>query len=170
MIKSKVWFDEEWQFQIFLLWHFSFLNWKFKNFLPLDKAHISSHCEECLLPAPALTSVPCSTCSLARFCSLSCKTSCLSHKYECGVQESLYRSGTGAWQLAYRLVSSRPLEYWLEKRKKFSIHNEDMGLKEEDQYCSDDVMTAYNMVTHDTGESRWDHWSRVGWRLSPITL
>ena len=41
-------------------------------------------------------------------------------------------------------------------RKRFEDHNEDMGLSEAGAYSSEDIMTVFNMVTHDTGESRWD--------------
>ena len=39
-------------------------------------------------------------------------------------------------------------------KKSFEDHNEDMGISEAGVYSSDDVMTVFNMVTHDTGENR----------------
>jgi len=118
----------------------------------LDRAHVSTNCDTCMLPAPY--PVPCPSCSMARFCSKVCQQQACSthHQYECLIQDTLYKSGTGAWQLAYRIVAAKPLTFWLKMKEKFREHDEDMGLG--GVYTSHDIMTVFNMVTHDTGEDR----------------
>ena len=60
--------------------------------------------------------------------------------------------------MAYRAVVSRPLEFYLENRDRFTSHNELMGFSsgkekegcnEKPLYESTDVMTFHNLVTHD---------------------
>ena len=79
------------------------------------------------------------------------------------IQDTLYKSGTGAWQLAYRIVAAKPLTFWLKMKERFRDHDEDMGLG--GVYTSHDIMTVFNMVTHDTGEDRL-----VGLKYCLLTL
>ena len=58
--------------------------------------------------------------------------------------------------MAYRAVVSRPLEFYLDNRDRFTSHNEQMGFSsgkegsnEKPLYESTDVMTFHNLVTHD---------------------
>ena len=70
------------------------------------------------------------------------------------MQDSLYRSGSGAWLLAYRILTERDLAQWRQTEEMLDRHDESLGLMRDRQYDSRDVMTAYNLVTHDTGADR----------------
>ena len=77
-------------------------------------------------------------------------------RYECLVQDSLYRGGSGAWILAYRIVAERQLGQWRELQSQGMLdqHDESLGLRDDQEYNSSDVVTAYSLVTHDTGAGR----------------
>ena len=117
----------------------------------LDRSFINTHCDNCSRPVSPLSLMGCPECSLARYCCEDCQKTALSshHKYECLVQDTLYKGGTGAWILAYRIVCSKDLSYWTSLKKKFNNHNEDLGVGEE-VYDSDDVMTVFNLVMHES--------------------
>ena len=117
----------------------------------LDRKFVNTNCDNCTRPVSLYHMLGCPNCSLARYCSEECQKTALAshHKNECLVQDTLYKSGTGAWILAYRIVGSRNLSYWTDLKKKLVSHNEDLGIEEE-VYDSEDVMTVFNLVTHDT--------------------
>ena len=120
----------------------------------LDRQFVGSNCSECLLPV--VTVYPCPACSTARFCSPRClsRAQAGSHRSECLLQDCLYRSGSGAWLLAYRILAGRNLQQWRDLAPRLARHDESLGLREEEEYDSSDVATAYNLVTHDTGAAR----------------
>ena len=93
---------------------------------------------------------------VCRFCSLSCLrlAQAGSHRVECLLQDCLYRSGSGAWLLAFRLLAGRNLQQWRQLAPRLEQHDESLGLRGEELYDSRDVLTAYNLVTHDTGAAR----------------
>lgn len=75
----------------------------------------------------------------------------------------IFNAQIGGWALAYRAVVSRPLEFYLENRDRFTSHNELMGFSsgkekegcnEKPLYESTDVMTFHNLVTHDGAGSK----------------
>ena len=70
------------------------------------------------------------------------------------MQDSLYRSGSGAWILAYRILTGRSLQDWRRDTARMDRHDESLGLETDHQYDSSDVMTAFNLVTHDKGADR----------------
>ena len=76
----------------------------------------------------------------------------------CSFFFQIFNAQIGGWALAYRAVVSRPLEFYLENRDRFTSHNELMGFSsgkekegcnEKPLYESTDVMTFHNLVTHD---------------------
>ena len=75
-------------------------------------------------------------------------------RFWCLVQDSLYRSGSGAWLLAFRIISERDLTQWRQAADILHHHDESLGMRGDLQYDSSDVVTAYNLVTHDTGADR----------------
>ena len=94
--------------------------------------------------------------SAGRFCSPSCLrlAQAGSHRWECLLQDCLYRSGSGAWLLAYRITAGRSLQQWREIAPRLDQHDESLGLSGDQEYDSSDVLTAYNLVTHDKGAAR----------------
>ena len=95
-------------------------------------------------------------CSRTKYCSPGCLATALRshHRYESLVMDSLYRAGCEAWILAYRLVATKSLEEWREVEKRLGKHNEGLGTEEGDLYESEDILTVYNLVTHDSGTKR----------------
>ena len=119
----------------------------------LDRAHVGSHCDQCLVRISSCH-VACSNCSLVRYCSQSCQQEALSshHQYECMIQDTLYRAGCGAWILAYRIVASKSLSFWLAIKDDLKNHDESLGVLGNFEYDSTDIKTVYNLVTHDSAE------------------
>ena len=123
--------------------------------MPPDRQYVGTNCTHCLRRLTYC--LPCPRCSLAKFCSASCRGAALAshHRHECGLQDTvLYRGGCEAWLLALRIVGSKPLAEWQRLRGRMGTHDESLGMAEDDLYESEDIMTVYNLVTHDTEADR----------------
>ena len=124
-------------------------------FLFADREFVGTNCDHCLtsLGEYVLASP---LCSRTKYCSAGCLARALRshHRYESLVMDSLYRAGSEAWILAYRLVATKSLGEWREVEKRLGEHNEGLGTEEGDLYESEDILTVYNLVTHDSGTRR----------------
>ena len=87
---------------------------------------------------------------MARFCSSWCQTQSLTshHQYECLVQDVLYNGGCGAWILAYRIVSSKTCQFWMDCYSNLG------DIEDDSEYDSADINRVFNLVTHDTEDDR----------------
>ena len=82
----------------------------------LEKEFIKTNCWNCLVTIKAPYGCP--LCSAVKFCSKSCLDEALTtyHPSECLLTDLLLCNKIGAWSLAYRAVSSKPLKYHLANR------------------------------------------------------
>ena len=115
----------------------------------LDKEETRANCWHCF--RPVIAPVPCKSCAGLVFCGPKCRSdaSATYHKYECGITDVLYQAQIGGWALAYRAITSKPAEYFLNNKTRFSDHNELKGYQDGDVYNSEDILTFHNLVTHD---------------------
>ena len=115
----------------------------------LHLSKLGTNCSSCLLPAPA--GVACGSCTQVIFCSPGCrrKAEQTFHKVECG--NILLFPPVGPLCPAFRLVTSRSLDFFLENRNMFEDHNPCAGWDTEK--CTDEEMhlmrAAFNMQVCD---------------------
>ena len=88
--------------------------------------HMMSHCTNCYQHVRSL--VPCCTCSLVIFCSEQCRSEAWKsfHQFECKAVEAM----TSVYQnifVAYRIISQRPLKFFLENREMFDVYDYHRG-------------------------------------------
>ena len=129
----------------------SFLfNFAFNKYSYSDRQFVMSNCDNCLRRLPDSYVLSCPRCSMVRFCSSRCQQQALTshHKYECLVQDVLYNGGCGAWILAYRIVCSKPCQFWMDSYEHLGVVDEDS------EYESADINRVFNLVTHDIEDDR----------------
>ena len=82
----------------------------------LEKDYVKTNCWNCLVTIKAPYACP--LCSAVKFCSKSCLDEALTsyHPSECLLTDLLLCNKIGAWCLAYRAISSKPLKYHLANR------------------------------------------------------
>ena len=92
----------------------------------LEKEFVKTNCWNCLVTIKAPYGCP--LCSAVKFCSKACLDEALStyHPSECLLTDLLLCNKIGAWCLAYRAVSSRPLKYHLANRHNNGL-SDDLG-------------------------------------------
>ena len=61
------------------------------------------------------------------------------HKYECGISDVIHRAQIGGWALAYRAITAKPLQYFLDTKDSFLKNNELLGSRNHD-----DEVSVYN--------------------------
>ena len=120
-----------------------------------DRQFVGSNCDNCLARLGQYV-LPSPLCSRCQYCSPACQARALRthHRYESLVMDSLYRAGSEAWILAYRLVANRSLGEWRGLQQRLGEHNDSLGTGEAELYESEDILTVYNLVTHDTEAER----------------
>lgn len=115
--------------------------------------YMGSNCTHCFksMKAP----LPCPRCTKVLFCSYKCRQEALStyHKYECTVVDFLIASGMSIiCFLAYRCISQKPLQFFLENKNLFDGHDIASGTAKGQEavsrYLSKDYRNLYNLVTH----------------------
>ncbi|KAK7079029.1 hypothetical protein SK128_005850 [Halocaridina rubra] len=111
----------------------------------------STHCATCL--RECIAPLPCPECTMAVFCSISCRQDGLSgmHRLECPVLTTLYAMDLmPVFGNAYKLLSIGSCKTWrqcikeLEKRAN-ECSPEERGRNECGIYCSEDMNSAYNL-------------------------
>lgn len=69
------------------------------------------------------------------FCGANCRDEANEsyHKYECGITDVIHKAQIGGWALAYRALTSKPLEFFMKDKEKWLDRNEMLGSKDNDQ-------------------------------------
>jgi len=113
--------------------------------------YMGKNCSHCFktMKAP----IPCFTCTKVMFCSLRCRDIACStyHKYECKLVDLFISSGMSIiCYLAYRSISQKPLQWFLDNKHLFDKHDKTSGQTKEqkDAYISGDYKNYYNLVNH----------------------
>ena len=65
------------------------------------------------------------------FCGPECRKEAMDtyHPYECGITDIIHRAQIGGWALAYRAMTSKPYQFFVDNKEKFLKKNELLGSK-----------------------------------------
>ncbi|KAL5241357.1 hypothetical protein ACI65C_008767 [Semiaphis heraclei] len=115
----------------------------YASFLLSEYSH--SHCTNCFvrLVAP----LPCPDCLRVAFCGEICKTTALKsyHAIECSVLPALFSADVSVpCLIALRIITQRPLKYFLDLRPKLLNHTQ----RPRNKHQPDNYVNLYNLVTH----------------------
>ena len=115
----------------------------------LDKEQRLTNCWHCMACTQA--PIPCVHCSGVVFCSTACREAAVTtyHPSECGYTDIMFQANLGAWGLAYRVLTSRPWEYFRQNVEAWLVHDEKAGVGSSEVYSSEDITSFHNLVTHD---------------------
>ena len=114
----------------------------------LDKEQRLTNCWHCMACTQA--PIPCLHCSGVVFCSTACREAAVTsyHPAECGYTDIMFQASLGAWGLAYRVLTSRPWEYFRQNIEAWLTHDEKAGVGSTEVYSSGDIASFHNLVTH----------------------
>lgn len=106
--------------------------------------YMGKNCSHCFktMKAP----IPCFTCTKVMFCSLRCRDIACStyHKYECKLVDLFISSGMSIiCYLAYRSISQKPLQWFLDNKHLFDKHDKTSGQTKEQKVNRDFEYTYY---------------------------
>ena len=121
-----------------------------------------THCQECLGQVKSV--IPCSQCTAVCFCSVACRDTAVAtyHKYECSANNILIASGLNIYPfLTLRLMAKFGLDHIWSLRDSLERHDETAGASTNDQYQHDDLVNAYNLVSHEDKLTEEEHLLRT---------
>lgn len=113
----------------------------------VSQENVSNNCQYCLLSTNQ--PIACPKCGFVIFCSLNCERQANStfHQIECGIQPILFQSGASInCSMALRIVTQRPLSFFLQKMKLLKDFLKDNCKKvpiKNQIYRSDDYITVF---------------------------